>query len=124
MSKLAQLIAHNEGFGIPGAIPTVRNNPGDLKHSPHSTHPPNDPDGIGHIDTVEHGWADMERQLSLFSDEGLTLLEMVNLYLGFAKDAPLDESIVDGNNRVPYLDTICKGLGVSPGCFVKDAHKL
>jgi len=124
MSKLAQLIAHNEGFGIAGAIPTLRNNPGDLKHSPHSSHPPDDPNGIGHIDTIEHGWEDLERQLGLFAAGGLTLLEMVNLYLGFAKDAPLDASIVDGNNRVPYLETICKGLGVDSGCSVKEALAL
>jgi hypothetical protein len=33
---LARLIAQEEGYGIPGAVPTRDNNPGDLHHSPHS----------------------------------------------------------------------------------------
>jgi hypothetical protein len=123
-SKLAQLIAHNEGFGVPGAIPTVRNNPGDLKHSPHSSHVGIGPNDIGIIDTVANGWADLERQLRIYAEEGLTLQEMVNVYLGFAKDAPLDTSIVDGNNRVPYLNTICSGLGVPPTILVSAALEL
>jgi len=32
-SDLAAAIAYAEGFGVPGAIPTVRNNPGDLTQS-------------------------------------------------------------------------------------------
>jgi hypothetical protein len=130
-SKLAMLIAVNEGFGTPGAIPTVRNNPGDLRHSPHSSHNVYDASGkrvggddIGVIDTVEHGWADLERQLGIYAAQGLTLLEMVNVYLGFAKDAPLDTSIVDGNNRVPYLRAICDGLGVPASTTVASAILL
>ena len=120
MSKLAELIARNEGFGVPGAIPTVRNNPGDLRHSPHSRHP-HGKDDIGVIDTVEHGWSDLERQLQYYADADMTLLEMVNVYLGFPKDAPLDQSIVDGNNRVPYLKLICEGLGAPATMPVTDA---
>lgn len=101
----------------------MRDNPGDLRHSPHSAHPggPSHANDIGTIDTVEHGWADLERQLGIYAVEGLTLQEMVNVYLGFAKDAPLDTSIVDGNNRVPYLESICNGLKMPPTALVKDA---
>jgi hypothetical protein len=120
-SRLAQLIAHNEGFPHPGEIPTVRNNPMDLKHGPHASHPPTDPNGIGWYAAVDLGWQDGERQLQLFAKRGLTLLEMVNEYLGFAKDALLDESLVDGNNRVPYLDTICTGLNLPPTALVSEA---
>jgi len=126
MSRLAQLIAHNEGFGVPREIPTVRHNPGDLRHSPHSQHPggPVHANDIGTIDTDADGWADLERQLHIYAAEGLTLLEMVNLYLGFAKDAPLDASKVDGNNRVPYLGSICAGLGMPATALVRDALAL
>ncbi len=123
-SRLAQLIAHNEGYGVPGAIPTVRYNPGDLRHSPHSTHKPGAPNDIGWIDTAEHGWWDLERQLKLFAEEGLTLSEMVSVYLGFPKDAPLDDSVIDGNNRLPYLHTICTSLALPPTATVQAALEL
>ena len=123
-TRLAQLIAHNEGYGLPREIPTVRRNPGDLKHSPHSSHEGIGPDDIGIIDTIDHGWDDLERQLAIYASEGLNLLEMVNTYLGFAKDAKLDESIVDGNNRVPYLRSICSGLNMGPGALVSEALKI
>ena len=130
-SKLALLIAHNEGFGVKGAIPTVRNNPGDLRHSPHSSHNIKDASGrfvggddVGVIDTVEHGWADLERQLGIYAAKGYTLLEMVSVYLGFPADAPLDTSIIDGNNRVPYLRTICDGIGVPASTKVASAILL
>ena len=121
MSKLAELIAKNEGFGIPGAIPTVRNTPGDLRHSPHSSHEGIGLNDIGIIDTVEHGWQDLERQLGLYAQRDFTLLELVNVYLGFPRHAPLDASIVDGNNRVPYLMAICDGLSLSPDSLVSGA---
>ena len=113
MTKLAQLIAREEGYGIPGAIPTVRNNPGDLRHSNHSQHPggPGHEDDIGTIDTVEHGWEDLEHQLQIYACEGLTLREMVNVYLGVPADAPVSIHDVDGNNRVLYLRALCNGLG-------------
>jgi hypothetical protein len=48
VSKMAILMSHMEGFGVPGSIPTVRNNPLDLRHGPNASHPPDDPDGIGY----------------------------------------------------------------------------
>ena len=79
MTKLAQIIAREEGFGIPGKIPTIRHNPGDLRHSPHSKHPggPSHKDDIGTIDTNTDGWADLERQLVIFANEGMTLRSMI-----------------------------------------------
>lgn len=51
VKQIAQAIATAEGFGKPNAIPTLRNNPGDLTES----------DGAGHwvprtFATVEDGW--------------------------------------------------------------------
>lgn len=109
-TKLAQLVAKMEGFGKPGAVPTRLNNPGDLRHSPHSQHPPGHPDAIGQIDTAEHGWADLERQLRLFADRGMTLRDMVESY------APPAE-----NDTATYLAFICRELPADPDSSVAAA---
>jgi hypothetical protein len=112
MSKLAQLIANEEGFGIPGALPTRDNNPGDLRHSPHSFHS-GDPNAIGQIDTVADGWADLERQLQLYGERGLTLRQAIYEF------APPSE-----NNSAAYLNYVCQGLNVQPDILVTDALKV
>jgi hypothetical protein len=103
-TRLAQLIAEQEGFGRPGTIPTTDNNPGDLRHSPHSSHAAEDPNAIGKIDTVEDGWADLERQLELDAARGLTLEQTIYLW------APAS----DGNDPAAYLQFVCAGLGLPP----------
>jgi len=113
MSKLAQLIAQEEGFYVPGTIPYDRNNPGDLRHSPHSFHPPGDPDGIGQIDTIADGWADLERQLQLFAGRGLTLEQMIYEYAS-----------PPSNNTAEYLAYICSGLKCDPQMLVSDALQI
>lgn len=110
MSKLARLIAQEEGYGIPGRVPTRDNNPGDLRHSPHSFHAANDPNGIGQIDTVSDGWADLERQLQLFAERGLTLLQAIYEF------APPEE-----NNSAQYLKFVCDGLGLPDTATVAEA---
>lgn len=117
-TRLAALIAKEEGFGIPGAIPTVRHNMGDLRHSPHSQHPAG-PDDVGTIDTDEHGWQDLERQLRIYAERRMppdghlmTLREMVYVYAPPA----------DHNRSDVYLDFICHGLGLRPSDTV--AHAL
>jgi hypothetical protein len=54
----ARAIAYAEGFGVPNAIPTVRNNPGDLKL-------PRDGGAISTFPTVADGWDALYRQLQL-----------------------------------------------------------
>jgi hypothetical protein len=112
MSKLAHLIAQEEGFGIPGKIPTTHNNPGDLRHSPHSFHL-GDPNAIGQIDTPEDGWADLERQLQLFAKRGLTLRDAIYIF------APPAE-----NNSERYLMYVCRGLDCNPDISVADALEI
>lgn len=109
MTLLARLIAKEEGFGIPGALPTRNHNPGDLRHSPHSQHP-DDPNAIGVIDTDADGWADLERQLRIYAERGLTLVQLVEVY------APPDE-----NDTARYLKFVCDGLGMGPGATVAEA---
>jgi hypothetical protein len=112
MSKLAQLIAREEGYGLAGAIPTVDNNPGDLRHSPHSSHSGNS-NGIGVIDTVADGWADLERQLQLYGERGLTLRQAIYEF------APPIE-----NDSEQYLNFVCAGLGCQPDILVSEALKI
>lgn len=113
MSKLAELIAQDEGYGVAGAKPTRNNNPGDLRHSPHSSHAGEGPNDIGIIDTPADGWADLERQLELYAARGLTLREAIYEF------APPSE-----NNSARYLATVCAGLGCPPDTLVSDALKL
>lgn len=114
MSKLAEAIAHEEGFYVPGSLPSRDNNPGDLRHSPHSFHTAGQPDAIGIIPTVADGWADLERQLALYGARGMTVEQMVYEY------APPS----DGNNSQAYLTYVCKYVGCTPGTLVKDALEL
>jgi hypothetical protein len=110
VSQLARLIAQFEGFGIPGALPTRRNNPGDLRHSPHSSHDGEGSNDIGIIDTPENGWADLEHQLQLYAARQMTLRAAIYAF------APPNE-----NNTEDYLDFVCQELGVSANTPVSEA---
>lgn len=113
VSKLATVIGKKEGWGIPGNQPTRKNNPGDLRHSPHSSHIGEGPDDIGEIDTPEHGWEDLQRQLTIYAAHGMTIRSMVYEY------APESE-----NDSEAYLDFVCKEMGCSPDSLVSDMLKI
>lgn len=102
MTKLAQLIAKEEGFFKSGSLPQRRKNPGDLKHSPHSQHPggAGHENDVGTIDTVSHGWEDLERQLQIDAGRGLTLRQAIYSW------APAS----DGNNPTRYLADVVAGF--------------
>jgi hypothetical protein len=107
-SLLAQAIAREEGYGIPGTIPTTHSNPGDLRHSPHSSHAGEAPDGIGEIDTPADGWADLERQLTLYASRGLTVGDMITSFY-----APPSE-----NDSARYVQNVCNFAHCSPDDLV------
>lgn len=109
-TRLAQLIAREEGFGIPGTHPTRDCNPGDLEHAPHIE----SWDGaIGIEPNDDAGWDDLERQLQLYADRGMTLRQMVAIY------APPNE-----NDTQIYLEMITSNLAMEPGDLVADALKI
>ena len=110
---LASLVAQEEGYGIPGAIPTTHNNPGDLRHSPHSDHSADAPNAIGQIDTPQDGWSDLERQLEIYAAHSMTLRAAIYAF------APPTE-----NNSERYLQFVCDGLGCSPDIPVSEALKI
>ncbi len=100
MTMFVQLCATEEGWYKWGSVPNRLNNPLDLRHSPHSSHDPGDPDGIGHIDTLVDGWADAERQAKLWAQRGLTLAQAIY------ELAPPDE-----NDTEAYLQFVINGFG-------------
>jgi len=103
MTKLAWLIAKEEGFFKPGTLPQRDHNPGDLRHSPHSLHDPGAPDAIGEIDDDADGWADEERQLTIYAQRGLNLEQAIYEW------APPTE-----NNSAVYLGNILSGFRGDP----------
>src|ERR1700674_3647259 len=107
MSLLAEAIAHEEGFYVAGSLPQRNNNPGDLRHSPHSFHTSDKPNAIGKIDSVADGWADLNRQLELDATRGWTVRQLVYKY------APPSE-----NNTADYLNYVCKFVGCTPNDLV------
>lgn len=112
-TRFAELVGCEEGFGLLGKIPTMRHNPGDLRHSPHSGHVGERPNDIGLIDTDEHGWEDLERQLGLYAARGLSVEQAVYEF------APPVE-----NNSAAYLRFVCAGLGLPAGSSMADALKI
>jgi len=110
LKNFARAVAYAEGFGTPGAIPTVANNPGDLKVGGNTTN-----GGITIFDSVEAGWNRLYRQLALIISGGssyytldMSIADMGNTYangdsnwarnvagyLGVSTDAKLWEVIV------------------------------
>ncbi len=109
LKDFARAIASAEGFGVPGAIPTVANNPGDLKLGGDTIN------GISVFSSVEEGWNKLYRQIAMivsgssaYYNLDMTIAEMgriyaggdenwstnVARYLGVSRDAHLWEVIV------------------------------
>lgn len=59
VKNFARAIANAEGFGIPGAIPTVCHNPGDLKLGEPSVN------GITQFQNDDLGWSKLYRQIGM-----------------------------------------------------------
>jgi cellulase/cellobiase CelA1 len=110
MSKLARVMAQEEGDNVLGSVPNRDHNPLDLRHSPHSSHAGEGPNDIGIIDNDADGWADAERQLQLYASRGMTLQQMVETL------APPTE-----NNTQQYIDFVCAGMGLPPTATVAEA---
>jgi hypothetical protein len=110
--RIAELIAKEEGYGVPGALPTRDDNPGDLRHSPHSFHAADAPDSIGVISTAEEGWEDLVRQLDRYAERGLTVSQAIYEW------APPIE-----NNTAQYLAYVVGGLGCTSDTLLSEALK-
>ena len=113
MTKLAYLIAQEEGFFRSGSLPQRRHNPGDLRHGPHCSHKGIDPNAIGVEPCDEAGWEDLERQLHLEAERGKTLRSFVWTYA-----PPLE------NNPSQYLNFLTRGLNMDADTLLKEVLKL
>jgi hypothetical protein len=111
LSKLAEAIAHYEGFYVEGSLPQRSNNPGDLEHAPGEAHTTSSP--IGSFADPATGWTRLEGQLQKYADRNLTVAEMVSIY------APPNE-----NDSAQYLAYVCKYVGCSPDTPVSEALTL
>lgn len=114
MTKLAKLIATEEGFFKSGSLPQIYHNPGDLRHSPDSQHP-GDPNAIGVIDSDVKGWADLERQLEIDSHK-LVRVNPLTSNLAPAhwmtlRDAVYSWAPPTENNSAKYLSDVIAGFG-------------
>jgi hypothetical protein len=113
VSKLARVMAQEEGDNVLGSVPNRDHNPLDLRHSPHSSHAGEGPNDIGIIDNDADGWADAEEQLQRYAARGMTLAQMVYTL------APPSE-----NDSQQYLDFVCAGMGMPPTTSVATALKI
>lgn len=106
-----QLCARAEGFGEPGKIPTIRNNPMDLRHAPGMQHTPDAPDAIGSAPDEKTGWSWADRQAEIWASRGLTLGQAIDKQLGIARNA-IGEVLGNPDNNAwePYLDLVMQGL--------------
>jgi hypothetical protein len=121
---LCYLMSRMEGYGIVGAIPTVRNNPLDLRHCPNCNHLPDAPNDIGYIDNIQEGWIDAERQLQLYANESFTLEDMVKVFLGIPASEDISGPNPDHNNGVIYLSYLCDGLHMQPSNWTSTALEI
>jgi len=64
--SFAKSIGQAEGYGVAGAIPTLYNNPGDLKIGDIGFGI--GPTGITKFDTPDHGWSALYKQLEKIAD--------------------------------------------------------
>lgn len=84
VKRIAQAISVAEGYGIPGAIPTVRNNPGNIRDNSLPGAP------VGTYQTAEDGWNALYRQVArMLAGSSLypkhwTLEEVAKRYTGEA----------------------------------------
>jgi hypothetical protein len=105
---LACAISTQEGWFVPGSIPSVRNNPGDLRfaHQVGATLPPGqpvNPPPIALFPSKSRGVAALFRQLWLQVSEGETVRQII------AQWAPPNE-----NNTGAYLQDVLNWTGLPP----------
>jgi hypothetical protein len=105
LERFAQAIAFAEGFGKPGVIPTLRNNPGDLT----------DPStgAIRTYPTVRDGWQGLYRQIEM-------MLSGESLY--YSADMSIAEigAIYTATEQSAWVTNVSAYLGVSPDTTLRE----
>jgi len=83
IKDLAQAIAHAEGFGVPGAVPTRAHNPGDLK-IPNWKGPITGNENISVFSDDETGWERLYHQLDLIVTKKSHVYNLKMTFIDFA----------------------------------------
>ena len=109
---LANAIAKAEGYGIPGAIPTVANNPGDLKKGDVGYGTIN---GITKYANVQDGWNALYAQLQLIVDGRSTRYKVTDTLrkMGQVWTATVSE-------QGAWSKNVAAALGVTPDATIGD----
>jgi hypothetical protein len=113
VQQLAQAIATAEGFGIPGAVPTRANNPGDLVLGDQGLGVANSA-GVTIFATVAAGWAALYYELNLiFLGES----SQYNPSMTFAQFA---QKWTGGDNAGAWASNVTSSISASPGTLLSD----
>lgn len=104
---LANGIATAEGYNVPGSIPDIANNPGDLKIGDvgYGTQP----NGITNFADPEAGFAALNHQVQL--------IQSGNSTVGYTPDMSINEVAqlyTGGDNPTGWADTVAKAAGTTP----------
>ncbi len=115
-SDLAAAIAHAEGFGVPGAIPTIAHNPGNLVCA-WLVGPKLGAEGIHIFENDATGWAALEHQLDLIrrrkSDVYVPSMTIGDMAAHWTRTQQTDwvRNVCDGlakRGRMATVDTLLK----------------
>lgn len=110
IALMASAIAHAEGFGIPGTLPTRTHNPGDLKLGDRGY---GTEQGKTIFGTASEGWEALKAQIRI-------------MYLGrsdfYVPDNTFEQiayTYTGGDNWRAWLSTVTADLGVSPSTTLR-----
>ena len=124
---LQQAIAKQEGFGKPGARPTLLHNPGDIIYGTFATShgAVGNVGGYAEFPDDATGWAALTALLSGPSYRDLTvqhwgvlryLLKAIDRY----RPAPAGSTLTEGNQPDVYVQNICEWCDCSPTTPIAD----
>lgn len=105
IQRLASAIAHAEGYGSQGAIPTLANNPGDLKLGDHGYGTINGKTKFG---SPAEGWAHLRAQIRL------GWLDRSDYYGPDDTFRQIAETWTGGDHSEEWLKSVTADLGVGP----------
>lgn len=105
-TKLMIAVAKAEGYGVPGAIPTRANNPGDLTKNLgfSDTGDTLGSAGVVVFSSIDDGWGALDRQFTLIQN-GESIHKLTDTILAFAHSYTATEQEIWANNVATELGT-------------------
>jgi hypothetical protein len=113
ISALAQAIARAEGFGVPGAVPTVAHNPGDLVLGDLGYGIANDA-GVTVFGSDADGWAALYHELNLIFTGQSSVYATSFTFATFAR------IWTGGDNYSAWASNVTSIVGASPSTALAD----